>query len=56
MKLQFDPNQPFQLQAVAAVTGLFDGQPQGAYPWFRRPAFWAGVVAVALVAINVVLW
>ncbi len=30
MKIQFDPNQPFQLEAVAAVTDLFDGQPQGA--------------------------
>ncbi len=29
MKLQFDPDQPFQLAAVAAVTDLFDGQPQG---------------------------
>ncbi len=30
MKLQFDPNQGFQLDAVAAIADLFEGQPQGA--------------------------
>ena len=38
------------------VYGLTPLPSEGAYPLLRRPAFWAAVVAVALVAINVVLW
>lgn len=30
MKLQFDSEQPYQKEAVAAITDLFEGQPQGA--------------------------
>jgi type III restriction enzyme len=30
LKIHFDPNQQFQLDAVAAVTDLFEGQPQSA--------------------------
>ena len=30
MKLHFDPNQPFQLDAVASIVDLFEGQPQSA--------------------------
>jgi len=28
LRLQFDPNQPYQLDAIQAVTDLFDGQPR----------------------------
>jgi SSS family solute:Na+ symporter len=38
------------------VYGLTKLPSEGAYPLLRRPAFWAAVVAVALVVINVVLW
>lgn len=30
MRFQFDPHQPYQTEAIEAVTGLFDGQPDDA--------------------------
>jgi type III restriction enzyme len=30
VNLQFDPNQSFHPDAIAAITGAFNGQPQGA--------------------------
>ncbi len=33
MKLQFEANQPFQLEAISAVTRLFDGQPHASAPY-----------------------
>lgn len=33
IKLQFDPGQPHQLAAVAAVVGVFEGQPLGKAPF-----------------------
>lgn len=46
MKLQFDPNQQYQLDAVAAVTDLFDGQPQGAPEYsVIQVGDWGGIFA-----------
>jgi solute:Na+ symporter, SSS family len=38
------------------VYGLTPRPEEGPYRWYERPALWATVVAVVLVAINVVFW
>ena len=46
MKIQFDPDQPFQRDAVDAVVDLFDGQPR------RRPEFAVMESPVAAHSLN----
>ena len=38
------------------VYGLTPLPSEGEYPWYQRPGFWAGVVAVVLIAINIIFW
>jgi SSS family solute:Na+ symporter len=38
------------------VMGLTPLPDEGPCPWYRRPIFWAGVVTVVLVAVNIVFW
>jgi hypothetical protein len=38
------------------VYGLTPRPDEGPCPWYEKPAFWATVVAVVLVAVNVVFW
>jgi SSS family solute:Na+ symporter len=38
------------------VMGLTPRPDEGPCPWYRKPALWATVVAVVLVAVNVVFW
>lgn len=45
MKLRFDPNQSFQLSAVAAVTDLFDGQPRVSESFVSGSRVWDELVA-----------
>jgi solute:Na+ symporter, SSS family len=38
------------------VMGLTKLPDEGPCPWYRRPLLWAGVVALALVAVNIIFW
>jgi len=36
--------------------GLTTLPDEGPAPWHRSPKFWAAVVAVVLVAVNIIFW
>jgi hypothetical protein len=38
------------------VMGLTTLPDEGPCPWYRKPLFWATVVAVVLVAVNIIFW
>lgn len=38
------------------VMGLTTLPQEGPFPWYRKPVFWACVVAAVLVAVNIVFW
>ncbi|MCL5746140.1 MAG: Na+/galactose cotransporter, partial [Acidobacteria bacterium] len=38
------------------VYGLTPIPSEGRYPWFQRPAFWAAVVGIGMLVINVIFW
>jgi SSS family solute:Na+ symporter len=38
------------------VMGLTTLPDEGPCPWYRQPLLWAGIVAVVLVAVNVIFW
>jgi len=38
------------------VYGMTPLPDEGPCPWYRKPVFWAGVVVVVLVAVNIIFW
>ena len=45
-----------EAELTGLVYGLTPIPPEAQYPLLKRPLFWAGVVAAAFVAINVLFW
>jgi SSS family solute:Na+ symporter len=38
------------------VMGLTTLPDEGPSPWHKKPIFWAAVVAILLVAVNIIFW
>ncbi len=43
-------------ELAGLVYGLTPIPPEGQYPLLKRPLFWAGVVAAAFLAVNILFW
>jgi SSS family solute:Na+ symporter len=43
-------------ELTGLVYGLTPVPDEGRCPWYQKPVFWAAVVAVVLVAVNIIFW
>jgi SSS family solute:Na+ symporter len=43
-------------ELAGLVYGCTDVPGEGHLPLYQRPVFWAGVIALAFVALNVIFW
>ena len=43
-------------ELTGLVYGYTDLPSEGDLPWTKRPVFWAGVVLVVFVILNVIFW
>jgi SSS family solute:Na+ symporter len=43
-------------QLTGLVYGLTDVPSVGNLPWYQKPIFWAGVVTIVFVILNIIFW
>ncbi|MGB0008083.1 MAG: Na+/galactose cotransporter, partial [Candidatus Sulfotelmatobacter sp.] len=43
-------------QLTGLVYGLTDVPSVGNLPWYQKPIFWAGVVTIVFVLLNIIFW